>query len=148
MDLPLGPLTWIIDKVLGIATGRPRLRLSAYAAERGPMFGGVTYSGAVHVIGPPSCVVIRVVNVGRLPVEIETVGVELDDGELVTVSEGHLPEVLNAPGHFERDRTRESLAAAIGTRRIRQLVAIGTDGHRYKTKPSVEWKKPDTWPEP
>ena len=142
MDVPLGPMTWIIDKALGAVSGRPRLRLSVYAAERGPFFGGVTYSGEVHVVGPPPCVVIRVVNVGRGPVEVETVGVVLDDGELVSVSEGHAPEVLNAPGHLERDQTRKALAATIGGRRLRQLVAIGTDGHRYKTKPPRQWERP------
>ena len=105
MDLsgfPFGPLTWAVDKLLSLATSQPRLRLSVGAERSGPFAGGVTHDGRVDIVGPPENVVIRVVNVGYVLVEVESVGAELDDRAFVPVSGGDPPEVLKAPRHLQR----------------------------------------------
>jgi len=70
-------MTSVVDKLVGLATGQPRLRHSVRGEERGPFFRGVTHGGRVGIVLPPESVVIRVQNMGRVPVEVESVGAQL-----------------------------------------------------------------------
>jgi hypothetical protein len=144
VDAPFGQVTWVIDKILGWIGGRPRLRLFIRAEERPG--SGFAFGGDKHWIAGPQSVVIRVVNVGRISVEVEHVGVELDGGAFVPISGGEQPEILPAPGHLERYCGRKMFASTVGQRRIKHIAAVGTDGHRYNTKPAREWQTPKTWP--
>jgi hypothetical protein len=139
----LGVGTWLADKVAGSILGRPRLTFTIRSDDRGPWFA------IGNRVSPPlPSVVIRAINVGRLPIEVETIGIELDNQEFVTLEGGdQLPVIIAAPGHVERDESRKALIRRVGAQELRWLVAIGTDGRRYRSAAPRDWRNTGTWPE-
>lgn len=144
--MDLGILTWLVDRGLDILGDRPRLKLTVRTTDAQGLFFAI---GASPVVSTPTTrdVVIRVVNTSRRRIEIESVGLELADGAVIELAGGDgLPMILERPEHLERDGDRSRLASAVGTRRVRGLIALGTDGSRFRSPVSAAWSSTATWP--
>jgi hypothetical protein len=131
-------VTWLGDKILGQVMGRSRVRLSIRT---------LAHPRDMSFTNDPTLrdVVVRAVNVGRTPLQIETLAIELDDRTEVTLG-GRRSATIPSPGYLERSASRQVLAASVGTHRVARLVAVQTDGVRHRSRLRKEWQRPGTWP--
>jgi hypothetical protein len=139
---PVSLVTWLIDHLLGRRGSRARLHLSLSSKEGAAWFA----FGNGPIYGGDPEIVIRAVVAGA-SVEVEKVGVRLDDGAVSWFdSTSVLPAIINPPGHVDVSADRARLRAEIGNRRVKRLVAVDTVGRQFENKVPKDWQMSDSWP--
>ena len=137
----------VIGRLLDYVRSRPRVHLSIRMRDS-PWFGGyIDDWGDAHIRSSGREVVVRVVNDGPVPVAIERLGLELDNGTIAELDGGSiLPATITRPEHLEREESRRAMAQRVGATRVLRIVAIATNGHRFTAKVPKKWETTATWP--
>jgi hypothetical protein len=97
VELVVAALRGLWDFIAAHLRERPRLKLTV-RVENARQFFIAMGDGPIHASPPGRDVKVRVVNTGRAPIEIERVGLEVEDGELIELEGGdRLPHILHRP---------------------------------------------------
>lgn len=134
----VGDVTGLLGLIRSLLLDRPDVKILIRTVDHAHP-GGNFVAGQT---GP--WVHVEVHSTGRQPVRITSVGIELDDGQVVELDGVLLPKVLNRPDMLEQSAALDTLANRIRSlgpdRRARRVVVTASPKLTFRGKLPKDWK--------